>query len=403
MLLDTLAVALSALLRVFSLYFFAVALFALKQPKRFAQTEPKNRFACLIAARNEGNVIALLVESLRRQDYPAELCDIYVIPNNCTDDTEAQARKAGAEIIHCLEPVRCKGHALHQAVARLLPMGYDAFCVFDADNVVDGKFLARMNDAFCGGARVTKATLKVKNPGDSWVSGWYGLYFTLFDFFYSRARANCGLSAKLVGTGFAVHREVLEEMGGWNTATIAEDAEFSARCAAMGVRVHYVPDAVTYDEAPVGFAASLRQRRRWCSGVMTVAERQTGSLLSALGRRGGMRAFDMLTFLIAPFAQAVAWLPSLVLMLSTASAENMWMTVAAAGLGVLLGWAGLTIFGAVLAKLGGYGGEITRSVLTFPVFMASWLPLQILSLVRRTNEWKVISHTRGLSVGELTH
>lgn len=401
MVVNTLSVILMAALRVFSLYFLVIALFCLKRLKRFEAAEAKTRFACLIAARNEEAVIGQLVESLRKQDYPEELYDIYVIPNNCTDATEEAAARAGANIFRCMDPVRCKGDALRQAVAWLLPQGYDAFCVFDADNVVDRRFLARMNDALCGGARVTKASLRVKNPGDSWVSGWYGLYFTLCDTFYSRARANCGLSAKLVGTGFAVHREVLERLGGWNTKTIAEDAEFSARCAALGIRIHYIPDAVTYDEAPTSLTVSLRQRRRWCSGVMTVAEQRIESLLPVLGKKGGLRAFDMLVFLVAPFTQALSWLPLVTAMLAAALDGDLYGFALTAGGGLVLGWVGLTLFGAVLAKLGGYGTKVVKSVLTFPVFMASWLPLQILSLIRRTREWKIIDHTRGLSVEEV--
>ncbi|MFR1260574.1 MAG: glycosyltransferase [Oscillospiraceae bacterium] len=70
---------------------------------------------------------------------------------------------------------------------------------------------------------------------------------------------NCGLSSKLVGTGFAVHRSVLEQSGGWNSATIAEDAEFAAYLAETGTRVWFVPEAVTYDEAPASVRVSLRQ------------------------------------------------------------------------------------------------------------------------------------------------
>lgn len=403
MFLDTLSVILMVALRVFSLYFIVIALFCLKRPKAFEQTRPKTRFACLIAARNEGMVIGQLVESLRRQNYPDELYDIYVIPNNCTDDTEEQAHRAGADIFRCLDPVRCKGDALHQAVAWLLPRGYDAFCVFDADNVVDGQFLARMNDAFQGGAKVAKASLRVKNPGDSWVSGCYGLYFTLFDTFYNRARANCGLSAKLVGTGFAVHREIFERLGGWNTRTIAEDAEFSAQCAALGVRVRYVPGAVTYDEAPTTLSVSLRQRRRWCSGVMTVAEQKLGTLLHAVRRPGGMRAMDMMVFLVGPFMQVASFGAAILAMLSAAlqGTPGDYALMMGAGLGAA--WVGCTALGAVLARIGGYKLTVIKSILTFPIFMATWLPLQLISLVRRTREWKIIDHTRSLSVGELTH
>ena len=230
--LDTLILILTLLLKAASLWFLAVAFFALRKPKRYAVCAPRTRFACLVAARNEEAVIGALVESLKKQDYPDALYDIFVIPNNCTDDTESEALCAGAKIFRCFEPVRCKGDALHEAFETLLRKDYDAFCVFDADNVADEQFLARMNDAFCAGAQVCKGAMRAKNPYDSWLSGCYGLYFTLFDTFFSRARMSCGLSSKLVGTGFAVHRAVLERFGGWNTSTIAEDAEFAAQCAA---------------------------------------------------------------------------------------------------------------------------------------------------------------------------
>ena len=292
--LDTLILILTLLLKAASLWFLAVALFALRKPKRYAVCAPRTRFACLVAARNEEAVIGALVESLKKQDYPDALYDIFVIPNNCTDDTESEALCAGAKIFRCFEPVRCKGDALHEAFETLLRKDYDAFCVFDADNIADEQFLARMNDAFCAGAQVCKGAMRAKNPYDSWLSGCYGLYFTLFDTFFSRARMSCGLSSKLVGTGFAVHRAVLERFGGWNTSTIAEDAEFAAQCAANGVRVCFVPGALTYDEAPNDFAVSLRQRRRWCSGIMDVAVRMDAPLVSALRGSAPLRALDAL-------------------------------------------------------------------------------------------------------------
>ena len=229
--LNLIARVLAAACRAVSLWFVLTALFFWKKPASWPVSSPRTRFACLIPARNEAAVVGALVRSLRAQDYPAALCDIYVLPNGCTDGTEAAARAAGARILSCSGPVRCKGDVLHQAIERLLPLGYDAFCVFDADNLVHPAFLARMNDALAAGARVAKARLCAKNPGASWVSGCYALYYGMNELFFNRPRAALGLSVKLVGTGFAVHRELLVRMGGWNTQTLAEDAEFSAMCS----------------------------------------------------------------------------------------------------------------------------------------------------------------------------
>ena len=397
--LDILILILTLLLKAASLWFLAVALFALRKPKRYAVCAPRTRFACLVAARNEEAVIGALVESLRAQDYPNALYDIYVIPNNCTDDTEAAALAAGAKIFRCFERVSCKGDALHEAVAWLLPKGYDAFCVFDADNVADAQFLARMNDAICAGAQVCKGAMRVKNPYDSWLSGCYGLYFALFDIFFSRARMSCGLSSKLVGTGFAVRSTVLERLGGWNTETIAEDAEFSAQCASRGIRIHFVPAALTYDEAPNDFFVSLRQRRRWCSGIMDAAGRMDAALVRALRGGAPLRALDALLAVNAPFLQVLSLLP-LLLVLASAFAQGTVAELARTGaFSLAAGALGLTALAALLALLGGYRDRrIVRTIMGFPLFMAAWLPIQIVSLVSRTRSWQPIVHSRALSV-----
>lgn len=394
---DTILLLLSLLLKAASLWFAAVALFALRRSKPYPVCRPRTRFACLVAARNEEAVIGALVESLRAQDYPNALYDIYVIPNNCTDDTEAAALAAGAKIFRCFERVSCKGDALHEAVAWLLPKGYDAFCVFDADNVADAQFLARMNDAICAGAQVCKGAMRVKNPYDSWLSGCYGLYFALFDIFFSRARMGCGLSSKLVGTGFAVRSTVLERLGGWNTETIAEDAEFSAQCASRGIRIHFVPAALTYDEAPNDFFVSLRQRRRWCSGIMDAAGRMDAALVRALRGGAPLRALDALLAVNAPFLQVLSLLP-LLLVLASAFAQGTAAELARTGaFSLAAGALGLTALAALLALLGGYRDRrIVRTVLGFPLFMAAWLPLQTVSFVCRTRRWQPIAHTRAV-------
>ena len=382
---------LSLALKVFTVYFACIAMFALKRPRPYPKAAPATRFAVVVAARNEEAVIGNLVESILNQNYPAHLRDVYVVPNNCTDFTEAAAAASGAHILHCLGSVRGKGDALHQALGQLMARDYDAFVVFDADNVADPNFLSRMNDAFQSGARVCKSRMMAANPTRSGVAGCYGLYFAAFDWAFNRPRAALGLSAKLVGTGFAVHREVLEALGGWNTRTIAEDAEFAAQCAGLGVRVHWVYEALTYDEAPEGFLTSLRQRKRWCSGVMQVARQEVGKLWAGNSLHTALR-WDMTMFLLAPFAQALS---GVFLGVGAAlDAPELVMAVPLLLAGAGLAYGGMAALGALLCFLGGYGLRgMGRTVLVFPVFMASWLPLQVISLFKDTKRWHAIQHS----------
>lgn len=397
-----LTAALSVGISLWGGYYLLTGLMSWRRPMDYGRHPAGTRFAVLIAARNEELVIGPLINSLLEQEYPAELYDIYVIPNNCTDNTALAARQFGAEVLECTVPVRSKGEVLRFAEEQLSGRHYDAFCVFDADNVADEQFLARMNDAFCAGAQVCKGAMRAKNPYDSWLSGCYGLYFTLFDTFFSRARMSCGLSSKLVGTGFAVHRAVLERFGGWNTSTIAEDAEFAAQCAANGVRVCFVPGALTYDEAPNDFAVSLRQRRRWCSGIMDVAVRMDAPLVSALRGSAPLRALDALLIVNAPFLQALTLLPLTLTILSSLVQGTAGTLALTGAVSLTLSTLGLMALAALLAYLGGYRDRrIVRTVAGFPFFMAAWLPLQLVSLVSRTRSWQPIAHTRAVRAENL--
>ncbi len=396
---DTLLFILSLLLKGFTLYFAAVAVFALRRRMHYPKAAPAVRFAVVVAARNEEAVIGDLVHSVLTQDYPADMRRVYVVPNNCTDFTQAAAAAAGAEIIHCLGTVRGKGDALHQALVQLWNRDdFDAVLVLDADNTLAPDYLARMNDAFCAGAMVCKSRTRASNPTASGVAGCYGLYNTVFDLIWNRPRMACGLSAKLIGTGFAFRREALDRLGGWNTQTIAEDAEFAAQCAGAGLRVWWVPEAVNYDEEPTGFAVSLRQRKRWCSGIMQVARRQLPTLWSRTAPVPRLR-WDMTMFLSAPFAQAISGI-LLVLSLLAAALTGDTLSLLWGAVALIAGWLGSMVLAAFLCLAGGYGLKgMANTILAFPVFMASWLPLQVISLFKDTTRWQVITHRGRTAAG----
>ena len=378
---------------IFSVWFAAVGAFAIFRTKKIPTCSPKTRFACLIAARNEQNVIVEIINSLKLQDYPDSMYDIFVIPNNCTDNTEGRARAAGAHIINCPSGVRCKGDALRVAMAHLADKPYDVYCVFDADNEVDSGFLAAMNNAFCAGARVAKGAIKVKNPYDSAVSGCYGMYFALFDTFFSRPRMTLGLSSKLVGTGFAVRREVIEHLGGWNTQTLAEDAEFSAMCVTRGERVWFVRDAVTRDEAPRDFKTTMIQRRRWCSGLMDVAKVRLGDLIASFFKKPTFKKWDMIAFLCYPFAYVLSLIPAAMSAVDAAAHGEFLSFIIILCARLAVAYVACAAAGALLARLGGMKiGRALPSVLMFPIFMASWLPLQVISFFRRERRWRPIAH-----------
>ena len=366
-------------------YTTVMGIFCLLPKKKYPIVTPKTKFAVLLPARNEENVIGVIIKSLQAQDYPKELYDIIVIPNNCTDDTEGAALRAGAKVLHCTAPVSTKGEVLHQILG-VLKGQYDGYIVFDADNVVDAQFLARMNDAVCAGAKVAKSRQCALNPYDNWVAGGYDLYFQSLHLLHSKARMWFPLSAKLIGTGFMVTDELLNKMGGWNTKTLTEDIEFAVQSALKGERVWYVPDALTLDEEPISFAVSMRQRRRWSAGVQSVANRYSAKLLFSVP---SWLRLDLLFHINMIYAQLIALIPVVygaVKMHPLSAAYTLaYSLLSFAAGGIVMGlFLSLTCRRSVKKQW--------KAILMYPVYLASWYPLHIWALFSKPKTWKYIPH-----------
>ena len=129
----------------FWLYEFAISLCSLiKFKEKPLIKNKKHKFMAIIPAHNEEQVITNLVESLKNQEYDRDLYDIYVIADNCTDNTAKYAEEAGAIVYKRFdETKKTKGYALDWFLKQKIKENadYDAFLVFDADNIVDKNFI----------------------------------------------------------------------------------------------------------------------------------------------------------------------------------------------------------------------------------------------------------------------
>lgn len=380
--------ALMVLLNLFTVYLGITFFFTFRRRRSYPAASPDTRFAVIIPARNEGHVVGNLIAALRAQNYPSDKIDIYVAVNNTTDDTEAVCAAAGVNVILGEGKITNKGQVLHQAFEKLLSLEYDAFAIFDADNIPDPDFMQRMNDALAAGERVCKGRLKSGNYAESWVSGGYGLYHALMEWSFSYPHTAAGFSSNLVGTAFVAHREVLEQLGGWNTVTICEDTEFAAQATRIGHRVAFVYDALSYDEQVPGFVVSMRQRHRWCYGMIQCARRMTRSMFSrSCPKRGMARDFGM-TFIISHTAP----LGGLVGMAAMFFQPPFMLPFMAAG--ALLAFVATILLALFLCRYGGYPiRKMWPAILMFPIFLLSWGPLQLLALFVPVKTWSEIRHS----------
>lgn len=271
---------------VFGLYVMGIGLCGAftRSPPRLVS--PRTRFAVLIPAHNEARVLGQLIKSLDHQEYPRHLYDIIVIADNCRDDTARVALETGANRVlnRRHDTLKGKGHALHYAFRELGFVGegdcpYDAAAVFDADNLVDPGYLGAMNSRLGAGETVIQSFVDSKNPDDSWVAAATSVMFWLNNRFILQARDNLGLAAALSGTGMCISTRVLKEVG-WSTQTLTEDLEYSMKALDHGYRTTVAAETRTYDEKPLTFYASCRQRLRWARGQVDVAVRYVPRLVA---------------------------------------------------------------------------------------------------------------------------
>lgn len=362
-----------------------------------------HNFAVLIAARNESNVIAQLISSIKGQSYPQDNLTIFVIADNCTDNTADIARNAGAIVYERFNKNQVgKGYALDFLFTKIFEIypqnQFDGFFIFDADNILNVNYIAEMNRTFAKGYKIITSYRNSKNYADNWISAGYSLWFLRESTYMNNARMILGTGCTISGTGFLVSADIIIKNDGWPFYSLTEDIEFSNHNAIVGNRIAYCKAAIFYDEQPTTFCQSWNQRMRWAKGFYQVFGKYGTSLIKVMFKRGSFYAFDMF----------ITVLPGMVLTSITMSI-NLLLII----LGLIIGFnisavinlfvtAFVTLY--ILLFLVGSITVITEwkmihcrtffkiaYLFTFPIFMLTYIPIALVAMFKRV-EWNPIKH-----------
>ncbi len=401
----------------YQLYYVLVVL--TRKPKK--RTARKNhRFAVVVSARNEREVIGDLIHSIKVQNYPQELIDVFVIADNCTDDTAEVAREAGAIVFprHNDKEVG-KGYALDYGFQVIREQysdcGYEAYFVFDADNVLDVNYFREMNATFDAGAKASTSYRNSKNYDSNWISAGYAVWFLREAKFLNQARLTLNTSCAVSGTGFFISSDIIEKNGGWKWHLLTEDIEFSANSILEGVRISYTPTAVLYDEQPITFRDSWNQRFRWAKGFYQVfwhygAKLAKGIFTNPKGAR--FACYDML-MTIAPgmlLTIVSVLFNAIIIVLALTGTMSVGQTVASSVSSIFFCLFNYLMFMFMFGVLTTFvewdsiRSTTRKKVLymfTFPFFMLTYVPIALVALVRKC-QWKPIRHSISMDVAELS-
>ena len=384
-------------------YYLITSIGIFKKRKKVTNNndDKKNFFAVIVAARNEENVIGKLIDSLKKQSYPSEYFDIYVIVNNCTDNTAIEAKKAGAKVISCTEKVSTKGEVLKYTFDLFKDNNkIDAYAIFDADNIVHHDFLAKMNDMINSGYSVAQGFRDTKNISDNWLTSSYAILYYFQSLFLNESRYNMGRSSFLNGTGFVIKKEVIDKHG-FNPKTVTEDVEFTAMCAINNEKIGFATDAITYDEQTNSFDVSWKQRKRWSFGTMECLREYFTILLKKGIKERNFECFDVGLFYLSVILHVVFNLLPIFLLINiiihfnSLTFDNMLYKIIFIVISYLFG---VVVRIILLKRYNKSFKDNIGGVLLFDLFVFSWLPINFICLFIKSCNWDSIKHNRSVDI-----
>lgn len=395
-------------LTIISNYYFILSLFGIgKRKKRKSDSEPATSFAAIVAAHNEEQVISGIIESLKNVDYPSDLLDIFIIADNCSDNTAQIARNMGVNVFERKDTsIKGKGYALKWMFEKLYRMDkkYDAIAIFDADNLVSKNFFKEMGNRFSNGAKVVQGYVDSKNPNDTWITGSYSIAFWTANRFFQLARHNISLSCQLNGTGFCINTKLLQDIG-WEADSLTEDLELSCKLVLNGYRVDWCFDAVVYDEKPLRLIDSLRQRKRWMQGFADMFAKYFFRLMKKSFVYLDFRAFDCAMYIFQPFTIIIYALVSVLSMIAPPNAASIEAIVNSNFINITLKILGTLQFiytPAILLIDRKINFKIAFWFLIYPVYAMTWVPVTIAGIIDRNKKhWEKTVHTRNISINEM--
>lgn len=262
-----------ALCTVAFVFQLVMILFCWLPEKHFKKSEDFHKIAIVIAARNESAVIGESVRLFKeKQNYPKDKYDVYVIADNCTDNTAELAEKAGAKVFVHNDPDPAHHRASYgvaYAFDQLLKANadYDFYLRFDADNRANDDYLREMNNAFCEGVEIARGFEWSTNPTQNTWTAVSASYYVRDSRTACNFRERLHLDSMLTGAGMMVSGKVIKEIGGWDALMISDDAEFAVNRLCENRRIHYVADAIVYEDQPSTVKDNFARLTRMGHGI----------------------------------------------------------------------------------------------------------------------------------------
>ncbi|WP_291182169.1 glycosyltransferase family 2 protein [Gilvibacter sp.] len=281
-----------------SVYIFVFAFAGLFRRSRVQSAAKKNTFAVMIPGYKEDEVIVEVARKALEQDYPADHYRVFVIADSFQQDTLKQLNSLPISVIEVSFDKSTKAKALNKALEQI-DTDFDAALILDADNIMEAKFLEKINAAFNQGNKVVQGRRVAKNSNTSFAI-LDGISESINNHIFRQGHRALGLSSGIIGSGMAFDFSLFKELMHEIKAVGGFDKELEFRLFERGLFVEYIKEAVVYDEKIQQLGDFKNQRRRWLSTKSVYFSKFLGSALRQFFLKGNLNMADKLYQMIMP-------------------------------------------------------------------------------------------------------
>lgn len=367
------------------------------KPKKYNN---KKRYCILIPARYESKVINNLLLSITKQTTKINPKDIYIIVESIKDKTVDIAKQYNMNIILRENlSLKRKGYALNDAVTYILKkqIHYDAYFIFDADNILDKDFIKNMEKSINEGYDIGIGYRNTKNS-NTLVSASSALTFSMINTMLNERKNKYHNNLTISGTGYYIKGSIIEEWNSFPFHSLTEDYELTLYAILNNLTTTYNKKAIFYDEQPDNFNVSLKQRTRWVKGYFEVRKKYINKISKSETKNDPNFASKVNAFLgVTPYIYIIIGL--LIILFNILITKGITTFLCYLTIFLLLIYTVLSIFTIIMLKKEKNSLNISKSmkikvIFYNPIFMFSYIICLLRTIFIKDIKWDKIDHNK---------
>ena len=367
------------------------------KPKKYNN---KKRYCILIPARYESKVINNLLLSITKQTTKINPKDIYIIVESIKDKTVDIAKQYNMNIILRENlSLKRKGYALNDAVTYILKkqIHYDAYFIFDADNILDKDFIKNMEKSINEGYDIGIGYRNTKNS-NTLVSASSALTFSMINTMLNERKNKYHNNLTISGTGYYIKGSIIEEWNSFPFHSLTEDYELTLYAILHNLTTTYNKKAIFYDEQPDNFNVSLKQRTRWVKGYFEARKKYINKISKSETKNDPNFASKVNAFLgVTPYIYIIIGL--LIILVNILITKGITTFLCYLTIFLLLIYTVLSIFTIIMLKKEKNSLNISKSmkikvIFYNPIFMFSYIICLLRTIFIKDIKWDRIEHNK---------